>query len=94
MLQNLPEEETDKSYDKTINLWGLKKLFERLFRIITYTFCMHTKKRIADMNVKSFEFRAAARGLHVYRDICLPYIDETLKCLHELGNAYDVFAIK
>ena len=27
MLQNLPEGETDKSYDKTINLRELKKIF-------------------------------------------------------------------
>ena len=66
----------------------------RLFRIITYTFCMHTLKRIADLSVKSFEFTAAVRGFHVYRDIWLPYINETLICLHELGNACDVFVIK
>ena len=55
---------------------------------------MHTEKRIADMRVKSFEFTAAVRGFHVYRDIWLPYINETLKCFHELGNAYDVFTVK
>ena len=61
MLENLPKGETDKSYDKTINLKELKKFFERLFQIITYTFCMHPKKRIADMSVKSIEFTAAVR---------------------------------
>ena len=55
---------------------------------------MHTEKRIGDISVKSFEFTASVRGFHVCRDICLPYINQTLKCLHELGNAYDVFAIK
>ena len=55
---------------------------------------MHTEKRIADISVKSFEFTAAVRGFHVYRDIWLPYINETLKSLHKPGNAYDVFAIK
>ena len=54
---------------------------------------MHKEKSIADMSVKSFEFTAAVQGLYIYRDIWLPYINETLKCLHELGNAY-VFAIK
>ena len=87
MLKSLPEGETDKSYGKTINL-------RVLFRIITYTFCMHTKKRLADVSVKSFEFVAAVRGFHVYRDIWLPYINETVKCLHEFGNTYYVFAIK
>ena len=93
MLKSLPEGETDKSYGKTINFRVLKIFFELLFRI-TYTFCMHTKKRLADMNVKSFEFAAAGRGFHVYQDIWLPYINETVKCLHELGNTYYVFAIK
>ena len=46
------------------------------------------------MTSKSFEFTAAVRGYHVYGDIWLPSINETLKCMHELGNAYDVFAIK
>ena len=46
------------------------------------------------MSVKSFEFTAAVRGFHVYRDIWLTYISDTLKCLHEFQNAYDVFAIK
>ena len=55
---------------------------------------MHTEKRIGDISVKSFEFTASVRGFHVCRDIWLPYINQTLKCLHELGNAYDVFAIK
>ena len=55
---------------------------------------MHTERRVADMSVKSFEFTVAVRRFHVYRDIWLPYINEMLKCLHELGNAYDVFAIK
>ena len=94
MLQKLSEGETDKSYNKTINLRELKKNFERLFRIITYTFCKHLEKRIADMSVKSLEFTDAVLGFHVYRDIWLPYINETLKCLHELGNVYDTFAIE
>ena len=94
MLQNLTEGETGKSYDKTINLRKLKKNFERLFRIISYTFCMHTEKRIANTSVKSFEFTAAVRGFHVYREIWLTYINDTLKCLHEFGNTYDVFAIE
>ena len=79
---------------KQLTLGYFLKFFERLFRIITYTFCMHTKKRPADMSVKSFEFTAAVRGFHVYRDIWLPYINETVKCLHEFGNTYYVFAIK
>ena len=94
MLQNLPEGGTDKGYDKKINYGELKFFFKRLFRIITYTFYVHMEKRIAETSVKSFEFTATVRRFHVYRDIWLPYINETLKCLHELGNAYDVFAIK
>ena len=65
-----------------------------MFRIITYTFCTHTEKRIVDMSVKSFEFTAAVQGFRVYRDIWLPYINETLKCFHELGNACDVFTVR
>ena len=59
MLENFHEGETDKSYDKTVNLRELKIFFEHLFPIITYKLCMHTEKRIADMSVKSFEFTAA-----------------------------------
>ena len=44
MLQNFLEGETGKTYDKTINLRELKKFFKRLFRTITYIFCMHTEK--------------------------------------------------
>ena len=61
MLQNLPEGQKDKSYDKTINLRELNIFFEHLFSISTYTFFMHTEKQIADMSVKSFEFTAAFR---------------------------------
>ena len=94
MLQNLPQAETDKSYDKTVNLRELQNFFKRLFRIINYTFCMHSEKRITGISVKSFELTVAVRRFHAYRDIWLPYINKTLKCLHELGNAYDVFGIK
>ena len=48
------------------------------------TICIHTEKQTADMSVKSFEFVAAVYVFHVYRDIWLPYIKETLKYLHEL----------
>ena len=44
---------------KQLNLREFKKKkFERLFRIITCTFCMHTEKQITDVSVKSFEFTA------------------------------------
>ena len=55
---------------------------------------MHTEKWTADMSVKSFEFTAAVLGSHFYQNIWLPCVNEPLKCLHELGNAYDIFAIK
>ena len=87
MLQNLLKGETN-------NLGELKKNLDRLFWISTYTFFMHTEKRIADISMKRFEFTGGVRGFHIYRDIWLRYINKTLKCLHELGNAYDVFAIK
>ena len=47
---------------------------------------MHTGKRTADMSVKGFELTSAVRGLHVYGDIWLPYINETLKYFHELDQ--------
>ena len=65
-----------------------------MFRIITYTFCIHTEKRIADRSVKSFEFTAAVQGFHIYQGVWLPYINEKLKRFHELGNACDVFTNK
>ena len=80
MLQNFPEGKTDKTYDKTINLRELKKFFERLFRTITYILCMHTEKL-------TWVFKTLSSQL-------LFEIDERLKCLHELGNAFDVFTIK
>lgn len=46
------------------------------------------------MSVKSCEFTAAARGFHVYRDVWLQSVNETMKCFHENGDANDVFAIK
>ena len=48
---------------------------------------MQTEIRIADMSVISFEFTATVRGFQVHQDIWLPYINETLKRLHELGHA-------
>ena len=82
MLQILPDGETDNSYDKTINLRELKKFLN--FVSNHYTFPMPTERRIADMSVKRFEFIAAVREFHIYGDIWLTYINETLKCLHEL----------
>ena len=43
MLQNLPKGETDKSYNKTINVRELKTFFKHLFRVISDTFCMDTE---------------------------------------------------
>ena len=62
MLQNLPKGETDKSYNKTINVRELKTFFKHLFRVISDTFCMHTEMWTADMSVRNFEFTAADRG--------------------------------
>ena len=44
--------------------------------------------------LKSFEFTAAVRGFHVYRDIWNPDLNESLGCCHEEGNVFDIFAIK
>ena len=63
---------------KQLNLREFKKKkFERLFRIITCTFCMHTEKQITDVSVKSFEFTAVVWVFHVYQDGYL--ISEWLK---------------
>ena len=42
----------------------------------------------------TFEFLAAVRGFHVYRDIWRPYEEEVLMCGFEIGNLFDMFAIK
>ena len=44
------------------------------------------RKRTADISVKGFELTSAVRGFHVYGDISLSYINETLKYFHELGQ--------
>ena len=46
------------------------------------------------MAANDFEFLATIRGYHVYRDVWHPEEDEILSCSHEVGNAFDVFAIK
>lgn len=43
---------------------------------------------------KTSEFSAAVRGYHYFRNIWSPQISETLECLHEFGNAFDMFAVK
>ena len=42
----------------------------------------------------SYEFRAAIRGFHVYRNIWQPYEDEKLRCDFEPDNMFDMFSIK
>ena len=41
-----------------------------------------------------FEFNAAARGFHVYRDVCRLIEGEIRRCLFEENNIFDIFAIK
>ena len=42
----------------------------------------------------SFEFLAAIRGFHVYRQNWQPEENERLICSHESDNSFDLFAIK
>ena len=43
---------------------------------------------------KVLKFSAAIRGFHYYQRIWSPRQNEELNCLHEQGNAFDIFAIK
>ena len=43
---------------------------------------------------KVLKFSAAIRGFHYYQRIWSPKENEELNCLHEQGNAFDIFAIK
>ena len=43
---------------------------------------------------KKFEFSAAIRGYHYYERYWNPQESEVLKCTHEFGNVFDIFAIK
>ena len=43
---------------------------------------------------KEVEFEAAIRGYHFYRKVWEPEENETLICLHEEDNPFDIFAIK
>ena len=42
----------------------------------------------------NYEFFAAIRGFHVYRQAWEPEQDETLVCSHEADNPFDLFSIK
>ena len=46
MLQNLPEGETDKSYDKTINLRELKKISNVCFESLLTHFACAPKSKL------------------------------------------------
>ena len=56
----------------------------------------HTsKKRQRKMNLEtSKDFMCAIRGYHHHRHHWTPVRNETLKCLHDKENFFDVFAIK
>ena len=41
----------------------------------------------------NYEFFAAIRGFHVYRQVWQPEQDETLVCSHEADNPFDLFYI-
>ena len=45
-------------------------------------------------NSRTFEFTAAVRGFHVFRNIWKPVMHELLQCFHEQGNDFDFFSIK
>ena len=42
----------------------------------------------------NYEFHSAVRGYHYYRRYWSPQENEILKCYHESGNPFDIFAIK
>ena len=42
----------------------------------------------------NYEFDSAVRGYHYYRRYWSPQENEILKCYHESGNPFDIFAIK
>ena len=44
--------------------------------------------------LKTFEFSAAVRGFHYYQSFWNPQPEQILRCSHEVGNAFDMFAIK
>ena len=46
------------------------------------------------MTQKSIVFSATVRGFHVYTISWKPKEGETLECLHEENNPYNVFSIK
>ena len=43
---------------------------------------------------KIFEFTAAVRGYHYYREFWNPVPNQKLSCAHEENNPFDMFAIK
>ena len=44
--------------------------------------------------LKTFKFSAAVRVFHYYRSFRSPQPEQVLRCSHEVGNAFDMFAIK
>ena len=47
-----------------------------------------------NMAFETVRFIAAIRGFHVYRKVWQPLENESLDCLHEPDNIYEMFAIK
>ena len=41
-----------------------------------------------------FEFPSAVRGFHYYQKYRQPQLDDKLYCQHELGNPFNLLAIK
>ena len=46
------------------------------------------------MAFETVRFVAAVRGYHFYKNVWQPQEEETLQCLHDAGNIYDMFSIK
>ena len=44
--------------------------------------------------MKTFKFTAAVRGFHFYKKFWSPEPEQVLKCLHEVDNPFDMFAVK
>ena len=87
--------ELDKREKYSIVIQIYRQLKTKLFDLCRLFFLLLHKQGAKMTNTeKIFEFTSAVRGFHFYRQTWNPQEEEVLQCLHEIGNIFDVFAIK
>jgi len=55
---------------------------------------IHPAAAAASTEIDIFVKESVVCGYHVYKEILSNVVDEELQCIHEIGNIYDVYAVK